>query len=146
MTCRLFKGIDKGLELGTAVIDVIKHVEGGGSGRHEDDGTLFVTIDNARFGIFAGESDGFFEGLGKEVARVVGITLLQLVTRFADEDNLSNMVDAVQKIVKGGEVFVTSLITTAEDEDDSVIWEGADGDFGRTEVGGEIIVVIFDTV
>jgi len=70
---------------------------------------------------------------------------VEFVARFADEDDAGD-VEGADELVEFGEVLVVGLVAAAENEDDAVIWEGIDGDFGGAKVGGEVVVVVFDAV
>ena len=70
---------------------------------------------------------------------------VELVTGFADEDNASD-IEGFDKLVNFGEVLIVGLIATTKDEDDGIVRESLNRDAGRTEVGGKIVVVIFNAV
>lgn len=64
---------------------------------------------------------------------------------FANQNNLFDL-GGLENFVDFGEIRIVGFVTTADDNDDIVVWESIDGNAGGGRVGREIIVVIFDVV
>ena len=131
------------MELRAAVVDVFEHIKAGGSGRHKDDGS--DGRGNEGFSVLAGEADGGLE-VGGEGVEFGGEERSEGTTGFADQDEVAEVGRGGEQTGEVGEVLVVGFVATAGDEDEGLFREGGEGDLGGGEVGGEIVVVVFDAV
>ena len=95
--------------------------------------------------MLAGEADGGLEvgGEGVELGRE---ERSEGAAGFADQDEVAEVGRGSEQTGEVGEVLVVGFVATAGDEDKGLFGEGGESDLGGGEVGGEIIVVVFDAV
>ena len=71
------------------------------------------------------------------------VFIVKGVAGFTNKDNFAD-IGGFEDFVELGEVGVVGFVTSANDEDELVVWEGVNGYTGRAGIGGEVIVVVFD--